>query len=207
MPSFDLENQLQGLVGGVDEVGRGPWAGPVVAAVAVFHQPENLSPFLKENIQDSKRLSKEKRIEIAEALKEVPHFSYSIGMASVDEIDQLNILQATFLAMKRATQELPASPDHLLIDGKMMPSLPNLRVHPVIKGDSLSYSIAAASILAKVTRDTLMEILAQEYPHYGWERNAGYGTAEHQKALALQGVTIHHRKSFAPIKALLNLHE
>lgn len=204
MPSFNLESQFQGPVGGVDEVGRGPWAGPVVAAVAVFLDPPSLPCFLKDTIQDSKKLPKQKRIAIYEELKVLKNFTYGIGVSTVEEIDQLNISKATFLAMKRAIQTLSQPPQTFLIDGKTVPRFEGFQTHPVIKGDSISFSIAAASILAKVTRDSMMETLALDHPHYGWERNAGYGTAEHQKALALHGVSLHHRKSFAPIRALLN---
>jgi ribonuclease HII len=206
MPSFNLECQFQGPVGGVDEVGRGPWAGPVVAAVAVFLDFPSLPHFLRDNIQDSKKLTKQKRTAIYEELKTLKNFTYGLGVSTVEEIDQMNISKATFLAMKRAIQSLTQPPQTLLIDGKTVPRFEGFQIHPVIKGDSISFSIAAASILAKVTRDSMMENLALDYPHYGWERNAGYGTAEHQKALALHGVSLHHRKSFAPIRALLNPH-
>ncbi len=205
MPTLDFDQQYQGVVAGIDEVGRGPWAGPVVAAVAVF-ESFSLPSFLIENIKDSKLLKKEKRIQVFEMLKVLPGFSYGVGMTSVEDIDRLNILQGTFLAMKRALDKLTLSPQVLLIDGKTVPKFDGYEIHPVIKGDSKSYSIAAASIIAKVTRDSLMESLAVDYPQYGWERNAGYGTAEHQRALADFGVTSHHRKSFAPIRALLNPH-
>lgn len=204
MPNFDIETQFKGSVGGVDEVGRGPWAGPVVAGAAVFLDPSSLPPFLSEGIQDSKKLSKAKRDSIYKELLVLKDFHYAIGLASVEEIDRLNILKATFLAMERAVRALPQTPQALLIDGKTIPSFEGVQTRPVIGGDSLSLSIAAASILAKVTRDRMMEALALEHPHYGWERNAGYGTAEHQKALKLHGITHHHRKSFAPIKVLLN---
>lgn len=204
MPTFEIESHYKGIVGGVDEVGRGPWAGPVVAAVAIFLDPLSLPFFLLEGIQDSKKLSKIKREHIYSKLMELESFHYSIGMASVEEIDQLNISKATFLAMDRAVQTLPQKPETLLIDGKYIPSFKNIRSLPVIAGDDISLSIAAASILAKVSRDKIMEKLAQEHPVYGWERNAGYGTSEHQGALKIHGITPHHRKSFAPIKNLIS---
>lgn len=204
MPTFEIEAQHKGLVGGVDEAGRGPWAGPVVAAVAVFLDPSSLSPTLFEGIQDSKKLSKTRREYLYHILMDLKSFHYSIGVASVEEIDHLNILKATFLAMERAAHTLSQKPEVLLIDGKYIPSLKGIRTFPVIKGDDMSLSIAAASILAKVSRDKMMEKLAQEYPSYGWERNAGYGTAEHQEALKIHGITSHHRKSFAPIKNLVS---
>ncbi|MBY0293155.1 MAG: ribonuclease HII [Alphaproteobacteria bacterium] len=200
MPTLQIEAQHKGIVGGVDEVGRGPWAGPVVAGVAVFY--DSLPPVLANTIQDSKKLSKSKRDSIYKNLLNLETFHYGVGVASVEEIDQLNILRATFLAMERAVQSLPQKPHVLLIDGKFIPSFEGIETYPVIKGDSLSLSIAAASILAKVTRDKMMETLSEEYPHYGWERNAGYGTAEHHHALKIHGITPHHRKSFAPIRNL-----
>lgn len=201
MPTFEIESRFHGLVGGVDEAGRGPWAGPVMAAVAVFLKPPPCD--LEKSIQDSKKLSKTKRIHLFNVLKKLENFFFGVGRSSVDEIDQHNILQATFLAMRRAVNNLPLVPKTLLVDGKFIPTFEGIKAHPVIKGDSKSLSIAAASILAKVTRDQEMESLAKDYPHYGWEKNAGYGTAHHQEALKDYGVTPHHRRSFAPIQALL----
>lgn len=205
MPTFEIESQYTSRVGGVDEVGRGPWAGPVVAAVTVFLSPSSLPSSLLKGIQDSKKLSKDKREFIYTELLKLEPFHYGIGMASVEEIDKLNILKATFLAMERSIQNLPQKPEILLIDGKYIPSFDGIQTYPLIKGDNISFSIAAASIIAKITRDRIMEKLALDHPHYGWERNAGYGTAEHQRALKLHGVTPHHRRSFAPIKSLLSL--
>ena len=204
MPSFEIESLYGKSVGGVDEVGRGPWAGPVVAAAAIFLEPSSLSSELINSIQDSKKLSKKKREHLYQMLKGLKDFHYGIGEASVEEIDSVNILKATFLAMERAVFALPLRPEVLLIDGKHIPSFKDIQTRPVIGGDGLSLSIAAASILAKVTRDQMMEELALEHPPYGWERNAGYGTAEHHNALKIHGVTLHHRKSFAPVRALLN---
>lgn len=202
MPTLEIESQFIGPVGGVDEVGRGPWAGPVVAAAAIFIEAPPHS--LLQEIQDSKKLSSLKREKIYKELLELENFHYGVGIASVEEIDELNILKATFLAMERAVMHLPKLPPTLLIDGKYIPSIKGTQTHPVIGGDGISLSIAAASILAKVSRDKMMEKLAHDHPHYGWERNAGYGTAEHQNALKVHGITPHHRRSFAPIKALLN---
>ncbi len=201
MPTLEIESQYKGMVGGVDEVGRGPWAGPVVAAVAVFLEPP--PPSLMKNIDDSKKLSKIKREKIYSDLLDLKAFQYGLGLASVEEIDLLNISKATFLAMERAVQNLPQKPHALLIDGKFIPSFEGIQTRAMIGGDGISLSIAAASILAKVTRDRMMEKLALDHPPFGWERNAGYGTAEHQKALKTHGVTPHHRKSFAPVRALL----
>lgn len=203
MPTFEIEQRFKGLIGGVDEAGRGPWAGPVVAAAAIFLDPPSLSSSLYEGIQDSKKLSKTKRDHFYQELMTLEAFCYGIGIASVEEIDQLNILRATFLAMERAVQNLSQKPQTLLIDGKYIPSFSDIQTIPVIKGDDVSLSIAAASILAKVTRDNIMETLAGEHPVYGWESNAGYGTQQHQQALKVHGITPHHRKSFAPIRGLL----
>lgn len=203
MPNLEIESFYEGLVGGVDEAGRGPWAGPVVAAAAVFLEPLSFSHSLFDGIQDSKKLSKMKRENLYQELTQLKSFNYGIGIASVEEIDRLNILQATFLAMGRAVEALTPQPPTLLIDGKYIPSFQGIQTIPVIKGDDKSLSIAAASILAKVTRDRIMEDLALEHPFYGWEHNAGYGTQLHQDALKTNGITAHHRKSFAPIKKLL----
>ena len=204
MPNLEIESLYKGLVGGVDEAGRGPWAGPVVAAAAVFLEPLPLSHSLFDGIQDSKKLSKMKREQLYQELMKLESFSYGIGIASVEEIDRLNILQATFLAMGRAIEALLPQPQTFLIDGKYIPSFQGIQTIPVIKGDDISLSIAAASIFAKVTRDRMMEYLAQDHPFYGWEHNAGYGTQYHQEALKIHGITPHHRKSFAPIKRLMN---
>lgn len=202
MPDFAIEASYSGVVGGIDEAGRGPWAGPVVAAVAIFLDPSALPSSFMNEIQDSKKLSKLKREGLYEKLLTLETFTYGIGIASVEEIDQLNILKATFLAMERAVRTLPQPPQTLLIDGKFIPSFQDIQTIPVIKGDDISLSIAAASILAKVSRDRIMENLARLHPAYGWEHNAGYGTAIHQGALKKHGITPHHRKSFAPIKKL-----
>ncbi len=203
MPTFEIEATFTGLVGGVDEVGRGPWAGPVIAAAAVFLEPSALPLSLKEGIKDSKKLPKTKRELIYHELMTLKDFHFGVGQASVEEIDHINILQATYLAMKRAVEALPQKPSVLLIDGKYIPSFEGIQTRPVIGGDGLSFSIAAASIVAKVTRDQLMEDLSKAHPFYGWETNAGYGTAQHQKALKTHGITLHHRRSFAPIRQLM----
>lgn len=200
-PSFIFENQFPGQVAGVDEAGCGPWAGPVVAAAAIINQ--SLFPaLLSAEINDSKKLTKKKRSFLYQELIQHPCVTYSIGISSVEEIDQFNIWGATQLAMQRAVEELPLKPDTLLIDGKRKPNW-DYSMHLIIKGDQKSFSIAAASIIAKVKRDEMMDDLHQQYPHFGWNRNAGYGTSEHQRALAQYGVTSHHRKSFAPIRSLL----
>ena len=199
LPDFSLEQKMPGLVAGIDEVGRGPFAGPVVAAAVVL-TPDNIP----NGIQDSKKLSKQKREALfTEILQSA---DVGIGEASVSEIDKLNILQATFVAMKRALKALNQSPDSLLIDGNRDPKL-GVPSQLIVKGDSISLSIAAASIVAKVTRDRKMCALSEQYPHYGWEKNAGYGTAEHRKGLSLFGVTPQHRRSFAPIRKILEENE
>ncbi|OFX09438.1 MAG: ribonuclease HII [Alphaproteobacteria bacterium RIFOXYD12_FULL_60_8] len=152
-------------------------------------------------LDDSKKLSPAKREHLFEQLCQ-SSARIGVGLASVEEIDRLNILQATFLAMGRAVENLGVRPDLALVDGNRPPQL-SCPVKTVIKGDGKSLSIAAASIIAKVTRDRIMAALAEEFPGYGWERNSGYGSAEHQAALDRLGVTPHHRRSFAPIRALL----
>lgn len=202
MPDFTLENEHHGFICGVDEAGRGPWAGPVTAAAVIFDQ-SRLSPQLAQDLNDSKKLSAKKREGLIDQIK--AESIWAVGQASVEEIDELNILQATFLAMRRAVQGLSQKPDYVLIDGNKMPPDLGIPGNPVVKGDGLSCSIAAASIIAKVTRDHEMTALAQEYPGYGWEKNAGYGVKRHQEGLATLGVTPHHRKSFKPIKKILGI--
>ena len=195
MPDLSYEQTHTGIVAGIDEAGRGPWAGPVVAAAVILDTTQ-----IPEGINDSKKLSaKQRELLFASITASCYH---GVGIASVEEIDRLNILQATKLAMQRAVQALGIIPDIALVDGNQPPLLP-CKVQTIISGDGVSLSIAAASILAKVTRDHMMCKLAAEYPGYGWEKNVGYGTAQHQKALANLGVTPHHRRSYAPIRALL----
>ena len=194
-PDYSLEAALGAPVAGVDEVGRGPWAGPVVAA-AVILDPANLLG----GIDDSKRLSARRREALFAALCETARFG--VGAASVAEIDRLNVLAAALLAMRRAIARLGVVPAHVLVDGNRMPALP-CPATTVVGGDRRSLSIAAASIIAKVTRDRLMARLARRYPGFGWERNAGYGTPQHRASLAAIGVTPHHRQSFAPVAELL----
>ncbi|WP_413206591.1 ribonuclease HII [Rhodospirillum sp. A1_3_36] len=205
MPDLSLEREQPGFVIGVDEVGRGPLAGPVVAAAA-WIDPHRADPTLLAALDDSKKLSRKTREALAPALLADPGVLVCLAEASVTEIDDSNILRATFLAMTRAVQDLaqvmPGPIALALVDGNRPPPLP-CAVRTVIKGDSLSLSIAAASIVAKVTRDATMAALAQAHPGYGWERNAGYGTAEHREALTRLGATLHHRRSFAPVRLVL----
>ncbi len=194
-PTFDLETGLGGRVAGLDEVGRGPLAGPVVAA-AVILDARNIP----EGIRDSKKLSAARREYLYPLI--MAGAMVGLGEASVEEIDQLNILEASMLAMRRALNALPQPADHALVDGNRDPDL-GIPTRCVVKGDNISLSIAAASIIAKVTRDNFMTKLAAIHPAYGWERNAGYGTRQHMEALKLVGASPFHRKSFAPIHKLM----
>lgn len=205
MPDFELENLYNGAVAGLDEAGRGPWVGPVVAGCAVFLS-RDVDARLLSDLNDSKKLSKKKREMLFDLLQkeaEKGTMLLGIGEASAEEIDRLNILQASFLAMKRALAKIKIKPAVALIDGNREPKDFAVPVKSVIKGDAKSYSISAASILAKVYRDRLMEKMAEEYPHYGFEKNAGYGTKDHIAGLQQYGVTPQHRRSYAPIKAFL----
>lgn len=188
---MEFERRLGGMVCGIDEAGRGPWAGPVVAA-AVILDPARVP----RGIDDSKRLTPAAREELFQAL--LTCAGIGVGAASVNEIDSINILQATLRAMERALAALPHAPDAALVDGNRLPILPCPAL-AVIGGDGRSLSIAAASIVAKVTRDRMMRELAREYPVYGWDRNKGYGTSVHAAALARHGVSPHHRLSFGPV--------
>jgi ribonuclease HII len=208
-PDFSLETRLGAergrVVVGIDEAGRGPWAGPVVAA-AVWLEPRALHAALLGRLDDSKRLSRKARESIFRDLMESDPNAARVGLgeASVAEIDALNILRASLLAMARAVDGLGLAPTAALVDGKQAPELP-CPVETVVKGDGRSLSIAAASIVAKVTRDRCMAALARRHPGYGWERNQGYGTAEHRAALAQLGVTAEHRRSFRPVREALSL--
>jgi len=195
MPDLTLESAIGGIVCGIDEVGRGPLAGPVVAA-AVILDSARLPKALLDKLDDSKKLSKRLREELAELVPATATIGF--GEASVEEVDRLNILQATFLAMGRAYDALGRECSHALVDGNRPPKLP-CPIRCVVGGDGLSLSIAAASVVAKVRRDALMAELARVHPEFGWERNAGYGTAEHLEALKRLGPTPHHRRSFAPV--------
>ncbi len=196
MPDLALERECDGIVCGIDEVGRGPLAGPVVAA-AVIIDAARMPRDLRAQIDDSKKLERAAREDYATRLRSCA--GVGIGAASVEEIDRLNILQASLLAMRRALGALPATPHWALVDGNVDPQLP-CRTRTIVGGDALSLSIAAASIVAKVTRDRLMRALAPRYPGYGWETNVGYATAEHRSGLWALGPTPHHRRSFAPVQ-------
>ena len=199
-PDYTIEQSVhaQGFprVVGVDEVGRGPLAGPVTAAAVVLdpaHIPEGLN--------DSKQLTPKRRAAALEQLLE--HADVSVAHATVEEIDEHNILRASHIAMIRALEGLKTPPDFALIDGNLIPKGLNLPSRAVVKGDALSLSIAAASIAAKIRRDKVMWDLAQQFPGYGWETNAGYPTKAHQEALRNLGVTPHHRRSFKPVHNIL----
>ena len=195
-PDFRFETEAPAQpVCGVDEVGRGPWAGPVVTA-AVILDPATAP----KGLNDSKKLSAKKREALFDLLQTAPH---AIGVASVEEIDRLNILNATYLAMKRAIEGLRVAPGFALIDGNRIPQDLPCPAWAIVKGDARSASIAAASIIAKVTRDRMMADLANDFPGYGWETNAGYGVKAHAEALSRLGVTPHHRRSFKPIHKML----
>lgn len=199
-PDFSFEQAAYdrgfARVVGVDEVGRGPIAGPVTAA-AVILDPANIP----EGLNDSKKLSPKKRQALLRLVLETA--VVSVAHASVEEVDSLNIYHASHLAMVRAVQGLPVSADYALIDGNKIPKDLIIPAEAIVKGDARSVSIAAASIAAKISRDAIMESLAQQYPGYGWEQNAGYPSPAHKRALLELGVTPHHRRSFKPVHNIL----
>lgn len=196
MPDFSLELAAGGVVCGVDEAGRGPLAGPVVAGAALL-DGARLPADLVAGLDDSKKLSAPRRETLLALLETCGAARLAVGVASVEEIDNINILRATHLAMARAVAALGVVPDLALIDGNQAPRDFSCPVQCVVKGDGLSLSIAAASIVAKVTRDRMMVALDAAFPVYGWAHNAGYGTREHRIAIARHGFTEHHRRSFS----------
>lgn len=185
-------------IAGIDEAGRGPLAGPVVAAACIL--PENL---FFEHLNDSKQLTPESRDRLFSEITQSSNVSFGIGIIDVQTIDRINILQATFLAMRRAVEALPIRPDYILIDGNQIPHF-EMPTESLVQGDSLSISIAAASILAKVTRDRIMEQLHLEYPQYGFKQHKGYATEQHIEAIHAHGPSPIHRKSFDPVRSMLN---
>ena len=201
-PDFAIEDetkeqfQFNGSICGIDEAGRGPFAGPVTAAAVVLNPNK-----VPEGLNDSKKLSESERDRLFEEI--LSKAQVGVGQATVQEIDNLNILQATFLAMRRATENLPEIPGFALIDGNQMPRPFPCNLRTVVKGDAKSLSIAAASIVAKVTRDRIMVELDSAFPEFGWARNKGYGTRDHTVALKQHGPSPHHRKSFKPVRQLL----
>lgn len=196
--SFEQAAQARGYlrIAGLDEVGRGPLAGPVTAAAVVLDVHA-----IPEGLNDSKKLSLKRR----EALEQqiLSSAQVAIAHASVEEIDSLNILRASHLAMERAVAALDPAPDYLLVDGNLIPKLLTQPAEAVVKGDGKSVSIAAASIVAKLARDRIMVDLAQQFPGYGWEKNAGYPSKQHRTALVELGVTPHHRRTFKPVHNIL----
>lgn len=188
----------EGLVCGVDEAGRGPLAGPVVAAAVILDPARPIA-----GLNDSKKLSAKKRTALAGLIRERA-LAWAVAEASVEEIDQLNILHASMLAMQRAVAALQVTPERALIDGNRCPSLA-MPAEAVVQGDAKVAAIAAASILAKTVRDEGMLVLHAQYPHYGFDRHMGYPTAAHCAALAAHGVSPVHRRSFAPVAQQLSL--
>ena len=203
-PNFQFETEalekFGGCVAGTAEAGRGPWAGPVVAG-AVILNPNDIPV----GLNDSKKLTEAKREALFELMTEMAkeeRLYIGVGIADVERIDNDNILKASLWAMGQSVADLSVSPRSVLVDGNKLPELP-VPALALVKGDGRSLSIAAASIIAKVTRDRMMAELSEAYPAYKWASNKGYGTKDHQQALAEHGVTEHHRRSFKPIRALL----
>ena len=206
MPDFAIERSCDGVVCGVDEVGRGPLAGPVVAAAVIIDR-KRFRGALRSELDDSKALPREAREDCYRGLYRCAAAGIvriGVGAASVEEIDRINILRASLQAMRKAVAALgmasgEGGPDMALVDGNIAPPL-SCKIRTVVKGDALSLSIAAASVVAKVTRDRLMVALSRRYPGYGWETNVGYSTPEHGDGLRRLGVTPHHRRSFEPVR-------
>lgn len=192
----DLRSARGPLLAGVDEVGRGPLAGPVVACAVVMPAESRAI----RGVDDSKTLSAAERDTLAARIQQRA-LALAVGAASVREIDRLNIYHASVLAIRRAIMRLAVLPDHVVIDGLTIRTL-GIEHTAVVGGDARCHSIACASIIAKVTRDRLMQALARRHPHYQWETNVGYGTRAHQAGLASHGLTAHHRRSFAPVSQL-----
>ena len=201
MPDFTLENEYEGSVCGLDEVGRGPLAGPVVAA-CVYIPPAVREMAFIEGVRDSKKLSFTKLETLHEEI--TTHCAYGVGQVDPAEIDEINILQASLKAMAMAFDSMDclSEIEMALVDGNKLPQLP-CPARAIVKGDNVSKSIAAASIVAKVVRDRMMRELAIEHPHYGWESNVGYPAKVHLEGIDMHGITAHHRKSFAPVKNFL----
>ena len=180
------------VTAGVDEVGRGSLIGPVYAAAVILNKSID-----KKILKDSKTLTKSKREKLDKYIKE--NSIWAVGQASIKEIDKINILHASLLAMKRAILKLDKKPSIVLIDGNKLPDLKNYKLKYIIKGDQKISSISAASIIAKVSRDKFITKLSKQFNNYGWDTNSGYGTKEHLKAIKKFGITKHHRKTFSPI--------
>ena len=205
-PNFNIEKKIGGTVIGIDEVGRGPLAGPVVSCACIFFdysiEQSRLSLF-----DDSKKLTIKKKCEAFHTvyqLKKENKLRFSLGFANVVEIDKFNILEAVKISMKRAVQKLHYEKANLIIDGKIDLKLSQHKSNGIIRGDQKSYSIATASIIAKMHRDRYMRHLSSQHPSYDWDKNAGYGTKKHIEQIHKNGITDHHRKSFEPIKSLIH---
>ena len=206
MPDFSIEAEFNAPVIGLDEVGRGPLAGPVISCGCHFKNYTILNEF-KDFIGDSKKLSEKKRLlsfKYLHNLKKEGIIDFHLGIANVEEIDNLNILEATKLSMKRVIDKFNLKNAHLIIDGNFSLNYKSYNEQSIVKGDNKSLSIAAASIIAKVHRDRLMKKLSIKFQDFGWEKNAGYGTKMHIENIHRFGPTIHHRKTFEPIKSLIH---
>ena len=206
MPDFSIEQSFNQNVIGIDEVGRGPLAGPVISCAFIFFSA-SINPKDLSFIDDSKKLTIKKRqvaMKKIIELKKNNKINFKLGMASVEEIDQHNILEATKISMRRAVKKLTPTPTPLIIDGNIDLNLSDFPSKGILKGDQQSFSIAAASIMAKIHRDRYMQFLSFQFPDYDWSSNAGYGTKKHIEQIYKKGITIHHRKSFEPIKSLIH---
>ena len=206
MPNFSIEAEFNTPVIGLDEVGRGPLAGPVISCGCHFKNYTILNEF-KDFIGDSKKLSEKKRLlsfKFLNNLKKEGIIDFHLGIANVNEIDNLNILGATKLSMKRVVDKFNLKNAYLIIDGNFSLKYKSYKEQSIIKGDNKSLSIAAASIIAKVHRDRLMKKLSIKFQDFGWEKNSGYGTKKHIENIHRFGPTIHHRKTFEPIKSLIH---
>lgn len=199
MSIFEYQLQAKGFqrIAGIDEAGRGPLAGPVVAAACIFSK----NVFF-EHLNDSKQLTPQARQILYQQITTSPHVMFGVGIVDVETIDAINILQATLLAMQKAVHALSVAPDYLLIDGNRCPAF-DIPSEAIVKGDSRSVSIAAASVIAKVTRDQMLEKWDAEWPAYGFKNHKGYGTQQHCEAILKWGPCPLHRKSFEPIKSIL----
>ena len=204
MTDFSIEKSFEGPVIGLDEVGRGPLAGPVVSCGCLFYNYENLDTDIE--IKDSKKHTAKQRLKLFKFFKKLQRekiIKFHLGFANVQEIDELNILEATKLSMKRVIDKFKNKNLNIIIDGNFSLNYENINEKSVIGGDKLSLSIAVASIIAKVHRDRLMCLYNNKFNMYGWNKNSGYGTKKHIDAIYKNGITIQHRKSFEPIKSLL----